>query len=125
MCPRRGSMLLNHFLNCLRFFLFFCYLKGVYCGPLRLLAWEVAKRLNKANVPCDLITGQEKELVEGANHKAVTVEMADVTSVYDCAIIDEIQASLVFYFGRRRNLTMTVLCCYSPPFLFLISDGGM
>ncbi|KAL1220666.1 DExH-box ATP-dependent RNA helicase DExH16 [Cardamine amara subsp. amara] len=64
---------------------------GVYCGPLRLLAWEVAKRLNKANVPCDLITGQEKELVEGATHKAVTVEMADVTSVYDCAIIDEIQ----------------------------------
>ncbi|CAN6923354.1 unnamed protein product [Brassica oleracea] len=68
---------------------------GVYCGPLRLLAWEVAKRLNKANVLCDLITGQEKELVEGANHKAVTVEMADVTSVYDCAIIDEIQASLM------------------------------
>ncbi|CAH2079131.1 unnamed protein product [Thlaspi arvense] len=64
---------------------------GVYCGPLRLLAWEVAKRLNKSNVPCDLITGQEKDLVEGANHKAVTVEMADVTSVYDCAIIDEIQ----------------------------------
>ncbi|CAH8317166.1 unnamed protein product [Eruca vesicaria subsp. sativa] len=64
---------------------------GVYCGPLRLLAWEVAKRLNKANVPCDLVTGQEKELVEGANHKAVTVEMADVTSVYDCAVIDEIQ----------------------------------
>ncbi|CAH8276649.1 unnamed protein product [Arabidopsis lyrata] len=64
---------------------------GVYCGPLRLLAWEVAKRLNKANVPCDLITGQEKDLVEGATHKAVTVEMADVTSVYDCAIIDEIQ----------------------------------
>ncbi|CAN8232076.1 unnamed protein product [Cochlearia groenlandica] len=64
---------------------------GVYCGPLRLLAWEVAKRLNKANVPCDLVTGQEKELVDGAAHKAVTVEMADVTSVYDCAIIDEIQ----------------------------------
>ncbi|XP_010449989.1 PREDICTED: DExH-box ATP-dependent RNA helicase DExH16, mitochondrial-like [Camelina sativa] len=64
---------------------------GVYCGPLRLLAWEVAKRLNKANVPCDLITGQEKELKEGATHKAVTVEMADVSSVYDCAIIDEIQ----------------------------------
>ncbi|VVB01126.1 unnamed protein product [Arabis nemorensis] len=64
---------------------------GVYCGPLRLLAWEVAKRLNKANVPCDLITGQEKELVGGATHKAVTVEMADVTTVYDCAIVDEIQ----------------------------------
>ncbi|CAH1416572.1 unnamed protein product [Lactuca virosa] len=64
---------------------------GIYCGPLRLLAWEVAKRLNKAKVPCDLITGQEKEVVEGAKHKAVTVEMADVTSDYDCAVIDEIQ----------------------------------
>ncbi|MCD7467539.1 RNA helicase [Datura stramonium] len=64
---------------------------GVYCGPLRLLAWEVAKRLNKSNVPCDLITGQEREEVEGARHKSVTVEMADVVSDYDCAIIDEIQ----------------------------------
>lgn len=68
-----------------------CSSTGIYCGPLRLLAWEVAKRLNKANVPCDLITGQEREEVEGAEHKAVTVEMADVTSDYECAVIDEIQ----------------------------------
>lgn len=65
---------------------------GLYCGPLRLLAWEVAKRLNKAEVPCDLITGQEREEFDGAKHKAVTVEMADVTSDYGCAVIDEIQA---------------------------------
>ncbi|XP_062169524.1 DExH-box ATP-dependent RNA helicase DExH16, mitochondrial isoform X2 [Alnus glutinosa] len=64
---------------------------GIYCGPLRLLAWEVAKRLNKAKVPCNLITGQEREEVDGAEHKAVTVEMADVTSDYHCAVIDEIQ----------------------------------
>lgn len=64
---------------------------GIYCGPLRLLAWEVAKRLNRANVPCNLITGQEREEVDGAKHKAVTVEMADVTCDYDCAVIDEIQ----------------------------------
>ncbi|XP_065863264.1 ATP-dependent RNA helicase SUV3, mitochondrial isoform X2 [Euphorbia lathyris] len=64
---------------------------GIYCGPLRLLAWEVAKRLNKANVPCDLITGQEREKVEGAKHKAVTVEMADISSDYACAVVDEIQ----------------------------------
>ncbi|XP_041026541.1 DExH-box ATP-dependent RNA helicase DExH16, mitochondrial [Juglans microcarpa x Juglans regia] len=64
---------------------------GIYCGPLRLLAWEVAKRLNKAKVPCDLITGQEREEVDGAKHKAVTVEMASVTSDYHCAVIDEIQ----------------------------------
>ncbi|KAL1808478.1 DExH-box ATP-dependent RNA helicase DExH16, mitochondrial [Daucus carota subsp. sativus] len=68
-----------------------CSSSGIYCGPLRLLAWEVAKRLNKAKVPCDLITGQEKDLVAGAKHKAVTVEMADVTSDFKCAVIDEIQ----------------------------------
>lgn len=64
---------------------------GIYCGPLRLLAWEVAKRLNKAKVSCDLITGQEREQVDGAKHKAVTVEMADIISTYHCAVIDEIQ----------------------------------
>lgn len=48
--------------------------------------------MNKAKVPCDLITGQEREEVDGAKHKAVTVEMADTTSDYHCAIIDEIQA---------------------------------
>lgn len=50
--------------------------------------------MNKSNVPCDLITGQEREEVEGARHKSVTVEMADVSSDYDCAIIDEIQVCL-------------------------------
>ncbi|GLT78570.1 hypothetical protein SLA2020_501000 [Shorea laevis] len=64
---------------------------GIYCGPLRLLAWEVAKRMNKAKVPCDLITGQERDEVDGARHRAVKVEMADVTSHYHCAVIDEIQ----------------------------------
>ena len=72
------------------------YFAGVYCGPLRLLAWEIAKRLNKAQVPCDLITGQEREEVDGANHKAVTVEMADLSADYQCAVIDEIQASKIF-----------------------------
>lgn len=71
------------------------YLAGIYCGPLRLLAWEIAKRLNKAQVPCDLITGQERDEVDGANHKAVTVEMADVSADYQCAVIDEIQASKI------------------------------
>ncbi|PIA45013.1 hypothetical protein AQUCO_01700518v1 [Aquilegia coerulea] len=64
---------------------------GMYCGPLRLLAWEVSERLNKAKVPCDLLTGQERVEVEGAKHKAVTVEMADVSSDCECAVIDEIQ----------------------------------
>jgi len=63
----------------------------VYCRPLRLLAREVAQRLNKINVPCNLITGQERDEVEGAKHTSVTVEMAEVTTEYQCAVIDEIQ----------------------------------
>ncbi|CAD6206617.1 unnamed protein product [Miscanthus lutarioriparius] len=65
--------------------------RGVYCGPLRLLAREIAQRLNKVNIPCNLITGQERDEIEGAKHSSVTVEMADVTTDYQCAVIDEIQ----------------------------------
>ncbi|XP_062214618.1 ATP-dependent RNA helicase SUV3, mitochondrial isoform X2 [Phragmites australis] len=64
---------------------------GVYCGPLRLLAREVAQRLNKVGVPCNLITGQERNEIDGAKHSSLTVEMADVTTEYQCTVIDEIQ----------------------------------
>jgi ATP-dependent RNA helicase SUPV3L1/SUV3 len=58
-----------------------------------LLAREIAQRLNKVNVPCSLITGQERDEIEGAKHSSVTVEMADVSTEYQCAVIDEIQVS--------------------------------
>lgn len=64
---------------------------GIYCGPLRLLAWEVADKLIKTNVPCSLITGQERKEIDGAKHVAMTVEMADISREYECAVIDEIQ----------------------------------
>ena len=51
---------------------------GVYCGPLRLLAMEVADDLNARGVRCDLVTGQESRTVEGSRHVACTVEMAEV-----------------------------------------------
>lgn len=73
---------------------------GLYCGPLRLLAREVAQRLNKINVPCNLITGQERDEIEGANHSSVTVEMADVATEYQCAVIDEIQVLKANAFNR-------------------------
>ncbi|GFZ08876.1 ATP-dependent RNA helicase [Actinidia rufa] len=82
---------------------------GIYCGPLRLLAREVANRLNKEKVPCDLITGQEREEVDGAKHKAVTVEMADVTSDYDCAKLDE---------KKQEKNIMHMLGCRTRGFSF-------
>jgi ATP-dependent RNA helicase SUPV3L1/SUV3 len=36
---------------------------GVYCGPLRLLAWEAATRINAAGVPCNLVTGKCMNIV--------------------------------------------------------------
>ena len=38
-----------------------------------------------------MITGQEKQLHHDATHLACTIEMADLNSQYDCAVIDEIQ----------------------------------
>ena len=37
---------------------------GVYCSPLRLLAWEISETLNKYGTKCDLVTGQELKRVE-------------------------------------------------------------
>lgn len=64
---------------------------GIYCGPLRLLAWEVVERLRANQVKCDLITGQERDLVEDATHTSCTVEMTDLSQRYECAVIDEMQ----------------------------------
>lgn len=64
---------------------------GIYCSPLRLLAWEISETLSNYGVACNLITGQEKQLHHDATHLACTVEMADFQNVYDVAVIDEIQ----------------------------------
>lgn len=64
---------------------------GVYCGPLRLLAWEVYEKLNEKGIKCNLVTGNEKDLISGARHQSCTVEMIDINKNYDVAIIDEMQ----------------------------------
>ncbi|XP_076012349.1 ATP-dependent RNA helicase SUPV3L1, mitochondrial [Genypterus blacodes] len=68
---------------------------GVYCGPLKLLAHEIFERSNEAHVPCDLVTGEERNIVDSegrpANHVACTIEMCSVTTPYEVAVIDEIQ----------------------------------
>ncbi len=64
---------------------------GVYLAPLRLLAMEVRDKLMAAGVPCSLITGEEREMVKGAQHTASTIEKMSSTRQVDVAIIDEIQ----------------------------------
>ena len=64
---------------------------GVYLAPLRLLAMEVRDKLMVAGVKCNLITGEERDIVEGAQHTASTIEMMNPSKQIDVAIIDEIQ----------------------------------
>jgi ATP-dependent RNA helicase SUPV3L1/SUV3 len=64
---------------------------GVYLAPLRLLAMEVRDKLMQAGIPCNLITGEERDLVEGAKHCASTIEMMNPSIEVDVAVIDEIQ----------------------------------
>ncbi|UKJ88491.2 ATP-dependent RNA helicase [Theileria orientalis] len=62
---------------------------GIYCSPLRLLAWEMYSRLNGSNVPCALLTGQEE--VDNNEHISCTVEMVPYERKYEVAVLDEMQ----------------------------------
>ncbi|MDB5941247.1 MAG: helicase [Ramlibacter sp.] len=64
---------------------------GVYLAPLRLLAMEVRDRLVAHGIPCNLLTGEEHDLMEGARHTACTVEMMNPEREVDVAVVDEIQ----------------------------------
>ena len=67
--------------------------KGIYLGPLRLLAFECYERLNAQGVPCSLVTGEEELLVPGSFHQASTIEMMD-------------DDTLLFIAGRGRDTSM-------------------
>ncbi|PVI04641.1 P-loop containing nucleoside triphosphate hydrolase protein, partial [Periconia macrospinosa] len=66
--------------------------RGLYLGPLRLLAHEVYTRLNSKGIPCALVTGEETRMPdEPPKMWSCTVEMAPLNSPLDVAVIDEIQ----------------------------------
>lgn len=64
---------------------------GVYLSPLRILALENYEKLNNSKILCNLLTGEEEIIKEGATHTSCTIEKVDLKKEYDIAIIDEIQ----------------------------------
>uniref|UniRef100_A0A914EFP7 RNA helicase n=1 Tax=Acrobeloides nanus TaxID=290746 RepID=A0A914EFP7_9BILA len=68
---------------------------GVYCGPLRLLANEIYRRMNNEGLPCDLVTGEERRFaidnLHPSSHLSCTVEMLPTDMRTELAVIDEIQ----------------------------------
>ncbi|SCN61194.1 ATP-dependent DEAD box helicase, putative [Plasmodium chabaudi adami] len=64
---------------------------GLYCSPLRLLTWEIHKKLLNLKKSANLLTGQEIIKKANSTHTVCTIEMTPLNEKYDCAIIDEIQ----------------------------------
>lgn len=65
--------------------------KGIYLSPLRILALENFEKLNSEGVVCNLATGEEEIIKEGATHLSCTIEKLNLREEYDIAVIDEIQ----------------------------------
>lgn len=80
---------------------------GVYLAPLRILALENYERLNREGVPCNLITGEEERLTEGAQHISSTIEKLSLGEEYDVAVVDEVQ--MIANYQRGQAWTRAVL----------------
>jgi ATP-dependent RNA helicase SUPV3L1/SUV3 len=65
--------------------------KGIYLGPLRLMAHEGRDSLLERGIIANLITGEERIEIEGATHVSSTIEMCNMNRRIDVAVIDEIQ----------------------------------
>ena len=64
---------------------------GVYLAPLRLLAYEQYDAINRDEIPCSMLTGEERIDIDGAQITASTIEMANYSKYYSVAVIDEAQ----------------------------------
>ncbi|HEX2166120.1 MAG TPA: helicase-related protein, partial [Longimicrobiales bacterium] len=64
---------------------------GVYLAPLRLLALEGQEEIEKRGRTSSFITGEERDIREGAQFIASTIEMMDSRRVVNVAVIDEVQ----------------------------------
>ncbi|KAI8611464.1 P-loop containing nucleoside triphosphate hydrolase protein [Chytriomyces sp. MP71] len=64
---------------------------GIYAGPLRLLAHEVYERLNTDGSACNLLTGEERRIIDGVEKWSCTVELTPLDKEFDVAVVDEIQ----------------------------------
>ncbi len=102
--------------------------RGLYLGPLRLLAAEQFEALNLDDVPCSLVTGEEQIRVPFSRVQSSTVEMADLKTRYDVAVIDECQMIADRNRGGAWTAAILGLCadeihaCASPDAETLLTE---
>ena len=82
---------------------------GVYLAPLRLLAWEIADKLNEQGFSCSLVTGEEQIIKDDALFISSTIEMLNYDSFYDTVVIDE--AFMIGDRDRGKSWTKAILDC--------------
>lgn len=85
--------------------------RGLYLGPLRLLAAEIYETLTSQGVYTNLFTGQEKREIPFATHAAATVEMAPTVDEFDVVVIDEIQMISDPYRGHAWTKALLGIRC--------------
>lgn len=83
---------------------------GTYLSPLRLLAWEGKEELEKRGHPTSLITGEERQVVDGAKFTAQTIETLNFSKISDAILIDEIQ----MIFDKDRGWAWTQALIGAP-----------
>ncbi|MBQ48753.1 MAG: hypothetical protein CMP10_15255, partial [Zetaproteobacteria bacterium] len=64
---------------------------GAYLAPLRLLALEGQEEIENRGKACSFLTGEERDLREGAEFMSSTIELVNLTKKVDAVLIDEIQ----------------------------------
>lgn len=64
---------------------------GAYLAPLRLLALEGREILDSLGVVAGMLTGEERDVPEGATHLSQTIETAALDRPLDTVVIDEVQ----------------------------------
>lgn len=64
---------------------------GAYLAPLRLLALEGQEEIEKRGAVSSFLTGEERDIREGAPFIASTIEMMDPRRVVGTVVIDEVQ----------------------------------
>lgn len=94
--------------------------RGMFLAPLRLLAWEQHEKMLNHGIKADLTTGQERLISLDSTHLASTVEMADFSTDYDVAVIDECQ--ILGDPQRGQSWTRYVECYYGFYWMFFFGS---
>lgn len=85
--------------------------RGLYLGPLRLLAAEVYETLSVDGIYTNLYTGQERRDIPFSTHASATVEMCSIEEEYDVVVLDEIQMIADAARGAAWSKALMALRC--------------